>query len=314
MRRALVILLLVLVGVVVVPLLGSYFLGCGEHPEVVPPPAKQVTIGDGRHLNVVDIGEGSPIVLVHGLPSNIGDWGDTPQKLAAMGHRVIVYDRVGYGHSSRDDDSPGTYTYESNARDLGALLDALGIERAALAGWSYGGAVVQTFAALHPERVSHLALIGSVGPAESYDPDDPLGRILSSGAGEEIFRWTGAISPLSRAFTQENLKAMFAKESAIPEGFNERTRGMLHLPGTLTAFVLEAQRGDPSTLHPEQLRMPALVLHGSSDFAVPLSVGEDLAGKLPAAQLLMIPGGSHMLPITHPDIVAGALHGLVSEH
>jgi len=314
MRRALVILLLLLVAVVVVPLLGSHLLGWGQHPEVVPPPAKKVAIGGGRELNVLDIGEGSPIVLVHGLPSSIGDWGDVPQKLAAMGHRVIVYDRVGYGHSSRDDDSPGTYTYASNARDLAALLDALGIQRAAIAGWSYGGAVVQTFAVEHPERVSHLALIGAVGPAEKNNPDDPLGRVLSSGAGEEILRWAGAIPPLGRAFTEENLKAAFAKESAIPEGFNERTRGMLGLPGTLQAFVLEAQRGDPSSLHPEQVRAPALVLHGGSDFLVPVAVGEDLAGRLPAAQLLVIPGGSHMLPITHSDIVAGALHGLVTEH
>jgi pimeloyl-ACP methyl ester carboxylesterase len=227
---------------------------------------------------------------------------------------VITYDRVGYGSSTRDSVAPGEYSYESNARDLLALLDALGIERAALAGWSYGGAVVQTLAVEHPDRVSHLALLGSVGPAQKPGGNDTLGRIIASGAGEEVLRWAGTVEPIAEAFIQENLKAAFAKESAIPEGWNERTRAMLALPGTLSAFVAEEQRGDPSSLHPERIRLPALVLHGTDDFLVPLSVGENLAKRLPAAQLLEVPGASHMLHVTHGDLVAGALHALTSEH
>lgn len=312
--RRLVFVLVVLFAIVALPLLGSHLFAWGQDPAHVPPSLRSVAIGEGRSLNVLDVGEGPPVVLVHGLPSNIQDWGDTPQKLAALGHRVVAYDRVGYGASSRDADTPETYTYASNARDLVALLDALQIEKAALAGWSYGGAVAQTVAAEHPERVSHVALIGSVGPSISQAGDDPLSRLLGSGVGEEVLRWTSAVTPVGSAFTEQNLALAFARESAVPAGWNERTRAMLALPGTLTAFVAEAQRGDPSSLQPEALRVPALVLHGSDDFLVPPAVGEDLAHRLPAAQLLLIPGGSHMLPVTHPDLVAGALHGLVSEH
>jgi pimeloyl-ACP methyl ester carboxylesterase len=129
-----------------------------------------------------------------------------------------------------------------------------------------------------------------------------------------VLRWVGTVAPVGRAFMHENLKAAFAKESAIPAGYAERTRAMLALPGTLTAFVAEEQRGSPASLHPEQIRVPALVLHGTDDRLVPLSVAEDVAKRLPAAELLALPGGSHMLPVTDADLVAGALHALVAQH
>lgn len=314
MRRLVPTLALALVAVVAVPLLGSHRLGWGQDPAAVPAPVRRVDIGGRRFLNVRDVGEGPPIVLVHGLPGCLQDWADVPEKLAAMGNRVVAYDRVGFGSSSRDAASPGEYTYASNAHDLLALLDALGLASAALAGWSYGGAVVQELAATHPERVSHLALIASVGPAQAPRGTDALARILASGAGEEILRWAGAVAPVGRAFTQANLEAAFGPESAIPEGWNERTRAMLALPGTLAAFVAEEQRGDPASLRPEQIRVPAVVLHGIDDRLVPLAVGEDLAKRLPAAQLLRLPEAGHMLPVTHADLVAGALHALVSQN
>ncbi len=314
MRRLVLGFSLLLAGIVALPLLGSHLFGWDQNPEAVPAPARRVEVGAGRFLNVLDVGEGPAVVLVHGLPGNLQDWGEVPERLAGMGHRVIAYDRIGYGSSSRDAAAPGDYTYASSARDLAALLDALGIERAALAGWSYGGAVVQDFAVSHPERVSHLALLGSVGPSLDERGSDALSLVIASGAGEEVLRWSGTVAPVGRVFMRENLVAAFSKESDIPQGFAERTQAMLALPGTLAAFIAEHQRGDPASLRPEQIRAPTLVLHGIDDRLVPIAVGEDLARRLPAAELLRLPGGSHMLPITHADLVAGALHALVTQH
>lgn len=314
MRRFGFAVVLALVAVVAVPLLGAHLLGWGQHPDRVPPPARRVEIGGGRALNVLDTGSGTPIVLVHGTPGSLQDWGEVPEKLAAMGHRVIAYDRIGYGSSTRDASADGAYTYASSASDLRALLDALGISRAALAGWSYGGGVVQVVAADHPDRATHVALLGSVGPAFTRGDTDALAVVVASGAGEEILRWVGAVPLLGDGFLHENLKAAFSKETAIPDGFAERTQAMLALPGTLTAFIAEEQRSDLSVLHPERIRVPALVLHGTDDRLVPIAVGEDLAKRLPSAELLRLPGGSHMLPVTDPDLVAGALHALVTQH
>ncbi len=314
MRRfAAAIVLLAGVGIAL-PLVGSHRLGWGQAPGLVPAPHRLVEIDEKRTLNVLDVGEGPAVFLVHGLPGNLQDWGEVPEKLAAMGHRVVVYDRIGYGRSSRDAGAPGEYTYGSSASDLVALMDALGIQRGALAGWSYGGAVVQTAAVLRPERVSHLALIGAVGPALAGANPDALSLLLRSGAGAPVLRWVNAVPFLGQAFVALNVDAAFTRASDVPDGFTERTRAMLALPGTVAAFVAEERRGDPASLRPEQIRVPALVLHGTEDLLVPLPVGEDLARRLPAASLLALPGGSHMLPVTDPDLIAGALHALVTQN
>ena len=291
------------------PMLVRLFEWGRPDPGLLPPHGKAVAIGDGRELNVVEVGGGSPVVLVHGLPSCASDWATLPQKLAALGHRVIAYDRIGFGYSSRPRGTPDQYTYASNARDLGKLLDALDIERATLVGWSYGGAVVQTFAAAAPQRVERLVLVAAVGPAEPEEGDDALGMILNSSAGAAILNWVGSVPPLSRRMTHDSLVQAFAREKDIPPGWTEYTRAMLALPGTLQSFVWEAQRGHATELHPQALNVPAIVVQGTDDHLVPRFVGEDLQRRLPQSKLVLVPHGSHMLPVTHPDLLAQTIHG-----
>ena len=279
---------------------------------VRPPPGKAVAIGHGLHLNVVEVGSGFPIVLVHGLPSCASDWATLPQKLAAKGYRVIAYDRMGYGYSSRTPPTPDRYTYESNAHDLAALLDALGLQKAALVGWSYGGAVVQTLAREAPGRVSHLVLVAAVGPAQPENKHDALSLVLHSPVGSAVLGWVASIPPLARQMTHENLVQAFTRADAIPPGWTEYTQAMLALPGTLDTFVLESQRGHSAALQPQLLRMPALILQGTADRLVPPAVGEDLHRRLAGSQLVMIPGASHMLPVTHPDLLADRIHAFLS--
>jgi pimeloyl-ACP methyl ester carboxylesterase len=310
MRRIFLGLLVGLVAIVAVPPVLAWFLGWGRSdPHQLAPHGRSVPIGDGLELNVVDIGSGSPVVLVHGLPSCATDWATLSQKLAALGHRVIAYDRVGFGYSSRAPATPDRYTYASNARDLGKLLDALGIERATLVGWSYGGAVVQTFAAEAPQRVERLVLVAAVGPAQPEKGDDALGVILSSSAGGAILNWVASVPPLSRRITHDSLVQAFAREDAIPPGWLEYTRAMLALPGTLQSFVWEAQRGHAAELHPEAVNVPTIVVQGTDDYLVPRFVGEDLHRRLPHSTLVMVAHGSHMLPVTHADLLAQTIHG-----
>jgi pimeloyl-ACP methyl ester carboxylesterase len=309
MRR---ILLGVLAAVVVIafvpPVLARLFGWARPDPRLLPARGKTVAIGDGLELNVVDIGSGSPIVLVHGLPSCASDWATLPQKLAALGHRVIAYDRMGFGYSGRPPATPDHYTFASNARDLAKLLDALAIERATLVGWSYGGAVVQTLAAQAPQRVERLVLVAAVGPAQPEE-GDALSWILASPAGTAMLNWIADVPPLARRMTHDTLVQAFARAEDIPPGWTEYTQAMLALPGTLQSFVLESQRGRASELHPEALNVPAVVIQGTDDYLVPRQVGEDLQRRLPQSRLVLVPHGSHMLPVTHPDLLAHTIHG-----
>jgi 2-hydroxymuconate-semialdehyde hydrolase len=305
--RRLLLALVALAAIAWLPPLLAPALGLAPDPGSLPERGRAVAIAGGLELNVVEAGSGAPVVLVHGLPSNVGDWGPLPEALASRGLRAIAYDRIGYGWSSRAPVAGDAYTFASSARELGALLDALGIERAALVGWSYGGGVVQTLAADAPERVAQLVLIGSVGPAYADVPRDAVGRVAGSPLGVALFRWVGSIPPLARATTGANLAEMFSGAEHVPAGFLERTRAQLALPGTLEAFAAESERLDARALAPERIAAPALVVHGDDDRGVPLAVAEDLEQRLPQGELLVFSDGSHMLPVTHAERLADAL-------
>jgi pimeloyl-ACP methyl ester carboxylesterase len=311
--RLLVALVVLLVVTVVGPPLAASLFGYAHDPSALPPEGRLVTIGNGKTLNVVEQGSGPIVILVHGLPSSAYDWGQTPEKLAALGHRVIAYDRVGYGYSSRAQGHEGEYTYESNAADLAALMNALGIESATLVGWSYGGAVVQTFAESRPGRAAALVLVGSVGPGDWTDRDvGSVDLVLESRFGASILRWVASIPPLSRAMTRETLVRAFGAEEDLPDGYVEYTRAMLSLPGTFDAFVYEARRGDENELRPANLAMPGLIIQGTNDRLVPYAVGRELDRSMPHSRLVTVKNGGHMLPITHPTLVANEIHDFVA--
>lgn len=312
MRRILSIALVALVLVAVGPPLAARLFGWGADPGALPPRGRTVAIGNDLALNVVEVGSGPPVLLVHGLPSSAADWTETPARLAALGYRAIAYDRVGYGYSSRGSTAPDRYTYGSNARDLLALMDALGIERAPLVGWSYGGAVVQTAAAMAPERVPRLVLLAAVGPAQPPG-DDPLSQLLGTPVAAPLLKWIASVPPVSRSFTHDSLVRAFAGAAAIPPGWAARTQAMLALPGTLDAFVLEEQRGRPDALHPERLTMPTLIIEGSADALVPPPVADDLHHRIAGSTLVTVPDGSHMLPATHPDLLASEIAGFLRQ-
>ncbi len=309
MRRTLV--TTALLGVAL--LVGLPMLGSAPDLSLLAPRDRAVAIGNGVELNVTEFGSGAPVVLVHGLPSNLGDWASMPQRLAALGHRVIVYDRAGYGWSSRPLVAGDAYTLGSNARELGALLDQLAIPRAALVGWSYGGGVVQAFAREHPERVDSLVLLGSVGPSIADEPGDFLEQVGGSPIGPVVFRYVTSVAPLGRAVLEGALAELFSGAGNIPPGFLDRSAAQMALPGTVDSWLAEQRNDGYSKLRPEAIQTPTLVLHGGDDRAVPASVAEDLAKRLPNGKLDFVEGGSHMLPVTHPDLVAARVHEWVTQ-
>ncbi|MGH2853646.1 MAG: alpha/beta fold hydrolase [Solirubrobacteraceae bacterium] len=132
---------------------------------------------------------GVPIVLLHGLTATRRYVVMGSRLLERSGHRVVAYDARGHGRSTPASD-PAAYGYERLARDLGAVLDALGIPRAALAGASMGAHTALRFALEHPERVAALGLVtpafDPVGEADSPDEGDRnvLARALRAGGVE----------------------------------------------------------------------------------------------------------------------------------
>lgn len=124
---------------------------------------------DGVTLDGDDAGEGSPVVLLHGLTATRRYVVMGSKALERAGHRVVMYDARAHGQSDGGDD----YAYDRLAADLLAVLDDRGIDKATLAGASMGAHTITRFALLHPERVAGLVIMT---PAYSPDRDPGLDR------------------------------------------------------------------------------------------------------------------------------------------
>ena len=303
MRKILVGAVAIVVVLVVVPPILSRVLGWGPDESAIPAPGRFVEVAGGHRLNVLETGSGPAIVLVHGLPGSAYDWRPLPERLERGARRIVWYDRVGYGRSDRRG-AEEAFTLEANALELLGLLDALGIDRATLVGWSYGGGVVQRAALRAPHRVTRLVLVGSIGPSSEPDALSWAKRLLHSAP---VQRWGLAAGLPARARLRQISALAFGSAEAIPPGWTEQTLALMSLPGSIHTWRREGPRLDRDgfdQLRVEDLRVPTLVIHGSDDLLVPARVGEDLHRRIARSELLMVPQGSHMLPITHPDLLA----------
>ena len=125
-----------------------------------PAPISHVEVG-GRALAVYDSGGGGePVVLIHGLGTNLAFWRETIPALEAAGHRAIALDLPGYGLSDKNAVS-GTMADFASA--VAGTMDALGLRQSDVVGLSMGGQIALTLALEHPDRVQKLALLS---PAE----------------------------------------------------------------------------------------------------------------------------------------------------
>jgi 3-oxoadipate enol-lactonase len=246
-------------------------------------PERAIPTADGVTLAVRDEGAGIPVVLLHGLTASRRYVVMGSRGLQRDGHRVIAYDARGHGASSPAPD-PGAYRYEDLGNDLAAVLDALAIERAVLAGASMGGHTILRLALAQPERVAGVAVI-----TPAYDPvsnDDPV----------RLARWD-ALSDALREGGVEGFVEAFAAQR-LPDAWRDtvtkvmRQRLILHEhPDALADAIKAVARSRPfADLHAlEQIECPALVVasRDEADPGHPLDIGETYAELLPRGRLLV---------------------------
>jgi 2-hydroxymuconate-semialdehyde hydrolase len=236
-----------------------------------------------------DVGEGPPVLLLHGFPGTRHLWAHVAPSLADAGFRVLVPDLVGYGAS---DAAAGVrLDMLSQARWLLEVLDALGIARAAIVAHDVGSAAAQLMVVRAPQRVRALAILDGVYAGEwamaalasiqAWDPADAA-RLLPV-----------LLRRLSKSGALRETLAAYAGE----QGGRRLIRAARDLDPRQTEHIAEALRTSA---------VPALVLWGQNDAFLPLdSVARPLAALL-GADLLILPGG-HFTPIDCPGAVASAL-------
>ncbi|WP_278312515.1 alpha/beta fold hydrolase [Lolliginicoccus levis] len=265
----------------------------------------------GDALRYVDIGEGTPIILVHGLLGSHASWGEQISWLAED-FRVIAVDLYGCGAS---DKNPGDYTLSAHAASLRDLMDHLGIDRAPVVGHSYGGGVCMQMLYLFPEKVERLALVSSGG----LGPEVSLLLRAASLPGSE-FVLPVLASPLLRglASTAGRLAAMVGRPiSASPSTLEIwRTFGTVADRDSRRAF-LRITRGviDPfgqticAVKHfPDYRHIPAMVIWGRHDNMIPSHQAERNREAMPHAEAVILEDSGHFPQLDEPVAFHAALH------
>jgi pimeloyl-ACP methyl ester carboxylesterase len=240
-----------------------------------------------------------PAILLHGQPGGPGDWKWVIEALAGR-VEVTALRRPGY-------DGTRAGGVRHSALAVIAALDAAGTERAVMVGHSYGGAVAAWLAAFHPDRVAGLVLVSAAANRASLVPGDRLlaapylGPLASAG----LLWGTGVATQLPLLRRRIAWAAQLPPEYLVAEG-----RRSLRL-ATLRTFLTE-QRLLLAELPLLEDRLatistPTRVLVGSHDTFVPPSAGRALATQIPAAELIEVPRGGHVLNVQHPETVAEAI-------
>jgi pimeloyl-ACP methyl ester carboxylesterase len=269
---------------------------------------------DGTRLAVTTWGpeDGPTIVLVHGMSLSSEAWGSVPDSLAADGHRVVAYDLR--GHAQSGDARAGGYTLDAHARDLDAVLAACLPEggTAVVVGHSLGGGVMLAAArSAGHDRISRAVFVGSGGSAVTV-PLLPrrLPPRMEAAVRTLWFRLIRAGVVLGRRlrsveWLSDRAMRHFAFAEDAPDDVVARVRESflstrpLALAGTTFASV-----GQDGTEFAPGFPHPALVVHGTEDPEVPAEDLRRLLDALPDAELVSVPGAGHMLPLTHPEVVA----------
>ena len=285
-------------------------------------PAMPRAHANGVELEYETVGDlaGRPLLLVQGLGAQLISVEDgLCQELASRGFLVIRYDNRDAGLSTWFDDarpvnlaaiwggdhSSLAYTLEDMADDAAAVLDAVGVPAAHVAGISLGGMIAQLLATRHPARVRSLASIMST------TGDRAVGRPTGEAASVLVSSMPGDRDGFIER-TVANAKAV-GSGTAFPFDAEAVRRGAArsydrayHPKGTGRQFAAILAAGD-RTGALGQVRVPTLVLHGEEDQVIGVSGGEATAGAIPGARLLRVPGLGHELPPGFWPTLADAL-------
>ena len=248
-----------------------------------------------------DEGEGPTVVLLHGQPGSSVTWRAVAEKLRDRA-RVIAVDRPGYGETGGK-----ARGIAENADVVLALLEALGIEKAALVGHSWGGGVALATALKAPARVAGLVLVASIGTRSSVDRTDRI--LVTPGLGPALtlggFLAVRRLLPLSVVRRRLVRELGTLPRSSVDELVREvRRRDWRAFVVEQRALVSEID-GLASRLH--EIEAPAVVLSGRLDFLLRPRVGRQLAEALPRAEFRFIDHAGHVMPIEAPGAVANAV-------
>lgn len=248
-------------------------------------------------LHYEDVGTGRPVVLIHGWPLSGRSWENQVPALVEAGHRVITYDRRGFGSSSQPWDG---YDYDTFAADLNTLIEHLDLREVTLVGFSMGGGEVARYIGTYgTDRVATAVLASAVPPYLYKSADNPDGGLDD----ETIAGFQDGVSSDRLAFLEEFTTNFFSADGTLTVSEAQREyacdiAAFASPKATLdciAAFARTDFRGDL-----DKITVPTLVIHGDSDAIVPFEVsGKRSVEAIANSELVLIAGGPHGINASH---------------
>ena len=244
----------------------------------------------GIEMNYYEQGSGRPMILIHGLSGNTTRW-DRTVPILAKSYRVVTYDLRGHGLSQKTPDLD--CSFPSHVQDLAGLMDALGIDRAVIAGHSMGGMIAQHFALEYPQRVERMILVATTAclmPA-------PIMRFLI-----RLFSGILLLIPFLVAFfirrkTRSKPRELFPELDNPELDFADRPIARC-VYAIINMDIRERMR---------TLNLPTLVISSTQDELIPPARVRALADLIPGAQFTAVENLTHYVPLEQPVKVAAVV-------
>lgn len=251
-----------------------------------------------HHLHVTDHGgSGRPVVLIHGWPLSGDSWAAQVPALRDAGHRVVTYDRRGFGDSEPGD----AYDYDRLAADLDRVLTDLDLTDAVIVGFSMGGGEVARYIGSHGEsRLAGAVFAGAIPPALVKTDDNPDGPLEQDAAAE----MRSGLEQDRDAFFDEFTTGFFSVDGELKVSEEQRQEALAVCKRSDQRAALECMdawatdfRDDLATI-----TVPTLVIHGDSDGIVPFEgSGQRTHEAVAGSTLVVVEGAPHGFNASHAE-------------
>ena len=239
-------------------------------PAPLPPPEAEGRVDfEGARIWYATFGSGPPVIFLHGAFEHSGDWGNQVPAMLEAGRRVVLIDSRGRGRSTR---GALAFTYELMAREVLAVMDALGIDSASVVGWSDGAIIGLILAMDHPARVERVFAFGGNMDLNGVKPEPT------------------PTAALGQAF--DRAVKDYARLSDTPGEFKVMADEVNRMMQTQPNY----DAGDLA-----RIRRPVAIAHAEHDEFIKLDHAEYLARTIPDARLVALPGVSHFALWQKPD-------------
>lgn len=274
-----------------------------------------LTVGKENSGNIElyyeDHGSGKPVVLIHGYPLSGASWEKQIPELLNAGHRVITYDRRGFGRSSQPTEG---YNYDTFAEDLHKLITHLKLQDFTLVGFSMGGGeIARYFGKYGPNGASKAVIIGGIPPFLLKTDDNPEGveasvfeGIQQAVASDRYAFFTGFFKNF---YNTDLLLGKRVSEEAVRASWNVAAGASATASLECVPTWHEDFRQDLA-----HVNVPTLVIHGDDDRIVPIgAAGLRTAKLIKGARLVVVKGGPHCITWTHAEEVTAELLSFLGE-